>query len=113
MKNPEPSIRCAALAASEKTRPQFGGLPEVNVNFMMLVPSGTATLTARRTGTTTTICLQTMTRYTYEPLYKYAVSDPTWLPSGTGVPGENPLRSVNDTAPARARFYRVKVSWRP
>jgi len=42
------------------------GLPEVNVNFFMLTPSGKVTLTATRAGNKTGIHFQTMSGFTYQ-----------------------------------------------
>lgn len=90
-----------------------GGLPEVNVNFLMLTPSGNITLTAHRAGATTLVSFQTMTGYTYQVQYKNNLTDAAWLPLGSPVTGDNTVHAVNDSAPGNARFYRAQVSWQP
>ncbi len=90
-----------------------GGLPEVNVNFLMLVPSGAITLKAARAGTTNTISFQTQTGFTYQLQYKNSLTDPTWTPLAGPIPGDNTVHSLIDSAPGSSRFYRAQVSWQP
>jgi hypothetical protein len=85
------------------------GLPEVNVNYFMLTPSGNVTLTATRTGTTTAIRFQTMTGFTYQVQSKDHLSDATWANVGTAFVGDNTVHTVNDSTSVNGRFYRAQV----
>ena len=86
------------------------GLPEVNVNYFMLTPSGNVTLAATRTGTTTAIRFQTMTDFTYQVQSKDHLSDATWANVGSAVVGDNTVRTVNDNTSVNGRFYRAAVT---
>jgi hypothetical protein len=89
------------------------GLPEVNVNFFMLTPSGNVTLTATRAGTTTAIRFQTMTGFTYQVQSKDNLGNGTWANVGSAVVGDNTAHTVNDITSVSGRFYRAQVSSQP
>jgi hypothetical protein len=85
-------------------------LPEVNVNFFMLTPSGNVTLTAARASNTTSLSFQTMTGFSYQVQSKDSLSDATWANVGAAVGGDNTVHTVTDTTSVKGRFYRAAVS---
>ncbi len=88
----------------------IGSQPEVNVNFLMLVstpPDLVVTISVN--GTNATISFPTQTGANYQVQFKHSLSDATWSPLGSPVPGNNAMQSVNDPASGSSRFYRVQV----
>ena len=80
--------------------------PDVNVNFMMLVPIMAAN--AAHIGTNVVVSFPTLTGWNYQVQYKTNLTDPVWNVVGT-VPGNNGTQSVDDPALNGTRFYRVQV----
>jgi hypothetical protein len=83
------------------------GTPDVNVNYMMLVPTMTAT--AAHVGTNVVISFPSLSGWNYQVQFKTNLTDPTWLPVGAAVPGNNGTQSVSDPILNSSRFYRVQV----
>lgn len=81
---------------------------DLNVNFMMLVPVMTAS--AAQSGTNLVITFATLGGFNYQVQYKTNLLDPTWLPLGSPIPGNNGNKSVSDPDNNKnTRFYRVQV----
>jgi hypothetical protein len=80
---------------------------DVNVNFFMLAPIFTTT--ASEVGTNLVIAFPTMSGFNYQVLYTTNLSNPTWLPVGTPVPGNNNTESISDPITQTTRFYRVQI----
>jgi hypothetical protein len=86
------------------------GQPEVNVNFLMLVPTSPALkLKVAISGATVTVSFPTQTGSAYQVQYKNNLADTSWSSLGSPVAGNNGIRSVNDTVTGGSRFYRVQV----
>lgn len=86
------------------------GHPEVNVNFLMLVPTTPALkLKMSVSGGNVAISFPTVTGSTYQVQYKNHLTDATWSSLGSSVSGNNAVRTVNDTVGGGSRFYRVQV----
>jgi len=83
---------------------------EVNVNFLMLVPTGPTRLNAARSGAATTISFQTGTGFSYQVQYKNNLTDPTWTVVGSPISGDGTTHSVIDSASAASRFYRAQIT---
>lgn len=103
-----------ALDGSETTLRLSGspvnGQPEVNVNFLMLVPATPEPkLTASISGGQVTISFPTQTGYSYQVQYKNNLTDATWQNLGAALPGTGATRSAQDAASLSNRFYRVQV----
>jgi hypothetical protein len=83
---------------------------DVNVNFLMLVPvlQGPV-LSVTRSGNTTSISFQSEAGLTYQVQYKNNLTDPTWTPLGSAVPGDGTVKTVNDTTGGQSRFYQAFV----
>jgi len=81
--------------------------PDVNVNFLMLVPVFTAS--ASHSGTNIAVSFQTMSGFNYQLQYKTNLTDPAWIPLGSPLPGNNSLQSVTNPTTATTRFYRVQI----
>jgi hypothetical protein len=80
--------------------------PDVNVNFMMLVPVMSEGVAL--SGTNVVISFPSLIGWNYQVQYKTNLTDPTWNVVGT-VPGNNGTQSVPDPATGKSRFYRVQV----
>jgi len=77
----------------------------------MLVPasSGLITLTATISGGNINISFPTQNGSSYQLLYKNNLTDLSWIPIGSPVPGNGSVQSVGDTVGLSSRFYRVQV----
>ncbi|HEX4262872.1 MAG TPA: Ig-like domain-containing protein [Verrucomicrobiae bacterium] len=80
--------------------------PDVNVNFMMLVPVMTEGVSL--SGTNVVVSFPTLSGWNYQVQYKTNLADPNWNVVGT-VPGNNGTQSLPDPATGKSRFYRVQV----
>ncbi len=89
----------------------LGSGSDINVNFFMLVPasSGLITLTATISGGNINISFPTQNGSSYQLLYKNNLTDLSWIPIGSPVPGNGSVQSVGDTVGLSSRFYRVQV----
>jgi hypothetical protein len=94
------------------SRPDVGlGFPDVNVNFLMLVPAGSPPLllTATRSGANILISFPTVSGSNYQVQYKDTLNVPGWTPLGSPVAGDGTIKSVSDPASGSHRFYRVSI----
>jgi hypothetical protein len=84
---------------------------EVNVNFLMLVPTTPMPkITVTINGGNIQLSFITQTGYSYQILYKDNLTDPTWTPLGSAIPGDNSVHSPSYSIPGNGhRFYRVQV----
>lgn len=81
--------------------------PDLNVNFLMLAPVFTAN--ASHSGTNIVVSFQTMSGFNYQVQYKTKLTDPSWIPLSSPLPGNNALQSVADPTTSVTRFYRVQI----
>ena len=83
---------------------------EVNVNFLMLVPTTpTPKLTATVSGGMIHISFPTQNGYSYQLLYKNQLTDPTWTPLGSALSGDGTVQSAPDST-VNSRFYQVQIN---
>lgn len=84
---------------------------EVNVNFLMLVPTTPyPKITATHAGGNITLSFPAQNGYNYQVQYKNNLTDASWTPLGSPISGNNTIQSVNDsTAGNSHRFYRVQI----
>ena len=109
--NPATVTLDAAANTLKLSRP-LSGYPEVNVNFLMLVPLGgntSITLTATRSGSNIIISFPTKTGSSYQLQYKSAIVGGTWLSLGSPLAGNNAIQSVTNSIAGSPRFYRVQI----
>jgi hypothetical protein len=100
-----------------KTTLQLGGPladdgQTINAGFFMLVPLASAQgpgLTASLSSGTITLSFSTTTGSNYQVEYKNALTDATWTPLNSPIPGNNSVQSVQYSTTGSQRFYRVEV----
>ncbi|HWD92014.1 MAG TPA: hypothetical protein VG938_06660 [Verrucomicrobiae bacterium] len=80
--------------------------PDVNVNYMMLVPIMSAN--AALSGTNLVVSFPTLSGWNYQLQYKTNLTDATWNVFST-VPGNNGTQWVTNPIVNSSRFYRVQV----
>lgn len=80
---------------------------DVNVNYLMLAP--VLTTAAAHVGTNFVVSFQTLSGFNYQVQYATNLSNPSWLPVGSPVPGNNGTKTVSDPLGNGQRFYRVQV----
>jgi hypothetical protein len=80
---------------------------DVNVNFLMLVPVPQTSVAM--VGNNAIVSFPTVTGFNYQLQYSTSLSNPTWLPVGSPVSGNNGTRTVSDSINLGPRFYRVLV----
>jgi hypothetical protein len=86
------------------------GHDEANVNFLMLVPTTPAPrLTASRSSGNVVITFVAQTGFSYQVQYKTNLTDATWNPLGSAIPGNNAVHTVSDPIAGASRFYRVQI----
>ena len=61
-------------------------------------------------GSQFTLAWPTVSGYSYQLEYKGALTDPTWLPLGSPLPGTGGLLTTNDFLTSTQRFYRLLVA---
>ncbi len=94
---------------------QLGGSPvltqpEVNVNFLMLVPTRPSpSLVAVVSAGSITVSFQTQSGYNYQVQYKNHLSDANWTSLGGSIAGDGSVKSASDSTAATSRFYRVQI----
>lgn len=95
--------------------PVQAGDPTINVSFFVLVPAPrqSTTLTATVIGGNVTVAFLTQNGFSYQVEYKNHLTDATWSPLGSPVPGNGSLQSVKDPVAGSGRFYRAQVSSQP
>jgi hypothetical protein len=84
-----------------------GLFPDVNANFLMLVPL--FDIQASHSGTNVVVSFLTQTGFNYQVQYKTHLTDASWTSLGSPVAGNNAVESVNDPANGTTRFYRVQI----
>jgi len=83
------------------------GAPDVNVNFLMLVPAFIAN--ASKQGANVVMSFPAQTGFNYQVQYKTNLTDSVWSPLGSVVQGTNGTVNVSDPAQVNTRFYRIQV----
>jgi hypothetical protein len=88
-----------------------GVLSDCNVNFLMLVPASSVsiTLTATISSGTITIAFPTQNGSSYQLLYKNSLTDLSWTPIGSPLSGNGSIESINQPVSGTMRFYRVQI----
>ena len=61
-------------------------------------------------GTNVIISFMTRSGFSYQAQYKNELTDASWIPLGSSIPGNNTVQMVDDSANGNSRFYRVQVS---
>lgn len=83
---------------------------EVNVNFLMLVATApTPLLKATVSGGMIHISFPTQNGYSYQLQYKDHLTDATWTPVGSLLPGNGSTQSTDDSSATGSRFYRMQI----
>jgi aryl-phospho-beta-D-glucosidase BglC (GH1 family) len=88
------------------------GFPDVNVNFLMLVPAASASpiaLAASTSGGKIILSFPTQAGFTYQAEYKNNLTDGSWVPLGNAISGNGSIQSINDTMGQGSRFYHVRI----
>jgi hypothetical protein len=86
------------------------GQPEVNVNFLMLVPTTPSPkLVAAIGGGNITVSFPTQTGFNYQVQYKNRLTDANWTSLGGSIAGDGSVKSATDSTTAASRFYRVQI----
>lgn len=80
---------------------------DVNFNYMMLVP--VLQTTATESGTNLVVTFPTLTGFNYQLVYKANLTDPSWVPVGSPLPGNGASQSVTNPITGTSRFYRLQV----
>jgi hypothetical protein len=81
--------------------------PDINVNFLVLVPAFLTTIT--QNGTNINVSWPAQSGFDYQVQTKNNLTDSTWAPFGGPLNGTNAIISVSDSIVAGPRFYRVQV----
>jgi len=85
-------------------------IPDVNVNFMMLVPlASPVTLTATHVGANINISFQSQNGFSYQVQWKNNLTDVSWTSLNSPITGDGTIKSVSDPASGSSRFYRVSI----
>jgi len=74
------------------------------------IQASTLAANATCTGTNVAISFSGFSGYYYQVEYKNHLTDPSWIPLGNLVPGNNSVLTVNDLSGQSTRFYRVEMS---
>ena len=83
-------------------------IPDVNVNFLMLVPvAQPVLLNATVSGANILISFQTEAGLSYQVQYKTNLTDATWLALGSPIAGDGTVKVVSDPHSGNSRFYRA------
>jgi len=84
--------------------------PDVNVNFLMLVPAvGSVNLSIARSGNNANISFPTQSGFSYQVQYKTNLVDVNWLPLGSPVAGNGSVQTIPDPIGSQQRFYRLSI----
>jgi len=84
-------------------------IPDVNVNFMMLVPlASPVVLTATHVGANVQVSFNTSSGFNYQVQWKANLTDATWNSLGAPITGDGTTKSVTDPI-GTSRFYRVMI----
>jgi endoglucanase len=88
------------------------GLPDVNVNFLMLVPlDGPVTLRAGVSDGSVSLSFPTQAGLSYQVQYKDNLGDAGWLPLGLPVAGDNTVQTIGNPTGANSRYYRLQIQY--
>jgi len=90
---------------------QMKGDGKENANYFVLVPV-LPVITASVSGANVILSFQTVSGLTYTVSWKNDLTDPTWTPLGSPVPGNNTVQSVTDSNALLNqphRFYQLAV----
>ena len=79
------------------------------VNFFMLVPPSTVTLTPSIRGNNVVLSFPTQTGFKYVVSYKNNLTDPAWTPLGAPVNGTGLTQSITDSLSQSQRFYVLTI----
>jgi Carbohydrate binding module (family 6) len=114
MRDGSGNLKTIALNGSTNTlkltRDPTAPLGDVNVNFLMLVPTASPiAISASLSGTNVNVSFQTQTGLSYQIEWKNDLMDLTWTPLGSPVPGDGSIKSVIDPATGTKRFYRARI----
>ncbi len=82
-----------------------------HINFFMLAPAvpNSVAITPSISGPNILLSFPTQSGYTYTMYYKNNLSDPTWTPLGSGVPGNGSVQQVQDSLSHSNRFYELSI----
>jgi hypothetical protein len=87
---------------------QMTGDDNENANFFMLV-SAVPAITASLSGANIILSFPTVSGLNYTVSWKNNLTDPSWTPLGSPMPGNGAAMSVNDSLSHSQRFYRLAV----
>jgi hypothetical protein len=86
---------------------------EANVNFLMLVPTvapaNSVLITPSINAGGIVLTFPTQNGFSYQVLYKDHLSDPSWTPLGSPIPGSGGVKTANDSMATSTRFYRIQI----
>jgi hypothetical protein len=89
------------------------GHDEANVGFLMLAPTvapaNSVKITPSINAGSIVLSFPTQTGFSYQVQYKNSLSDASWTPLGSPLPGSGVVQSANDTIGGGPRFYRVQI----
>jgi hypothetical protein len=89
------------------------GHDEANVGFLMLAPAvapaNNVTITPSINAGSIVLSFPTQTGFNYQVLYKNNLSDPSWTPLGSLIPGNGAVQTASDATGGSTRFYRVQI----
>ena len=89
------------------------GHDEANVGFLMLAPAVAPANSMRITPTinagSIVLSFPTQNGFSYQVLYKNSLSDPSWTPLGSPIPGNGSAQTASDSVGNGTRFYRVQI----
>ncbi len=80
-----------------------------NVNFYLLAPIAPVMLDTLINGQSIKLTFPTLTGLKYQVQYKDNITDANWTNLSGVISGNNTVQSVNDSAGASNRFYRVQI----
>jgi len=84
-------------------------IPDVNVNFMMLVPlASPVVLTATHVGANVQVSFNTTSGFSYQVQWKANLTDASWTSLGSPIAGDGTTKTVSDPI-GTSRFYRVMI----
>jgi hypothetical protein len=86
----------------------IGGQPELNTGFFMLAATiPDLILTASRSGGNIVVSFPTGNGINYQVEFKTNLTDATWAPLGSAIPGNGAVQSVSYSTGGISGFYRV------
>ena len=88
---------------------QLAGEGFERVNFLMLAPLPSVTLTAKTSGTSLLLSVPTQSGHKYIVAYRNSLPGSGWTQLGSTLTGNGLVQTVTDSLAAGQRFYRVQV----